>query len=118
MADNWPANLPQCFVVGYSDGLGDGLIEAQPDVGPPISRRRSSAAVRPLSGSMRMTRAQIATLKTFFDTTLLGGSLPFNFTDPTYGSTILVKFAKGKQPTWQQSAPGIYRVNINLAVLP
>jgi hypothetical protein len=118
MVDAWPNTLPQCFTVGYADGEGDGLIETSPDTGPPITRQRSSAVVRPLSGSMRMTTAQIGILHTFFKTTILGGSLPFNFPDPTFGGTILVKFPKGGQPTWQQTAPGIYGVNIKLDVLP
>lgn len=118
MVDAWPAGLPQCLVVGYSDGEGDGLVEYSPDMGPPISRQRSTAVTRPLSGSMRMTRAQIAILNTFVKTTLLGGSLPFNFTDPTFGGTILVKFPKGSLPSWQQTGPGKYRVNISLSVLP
>lgn len=118
MVDAWPATLPQCLNVGYSEGLADGLIETPPDQGPPISRRRSSAAPRPLSGQMRMTRAQIAALRTFVDTTLLGGSLPFSFTDPTAGGTLLVKFVKGSLPNWQQIGAGVYRVNISLTVLP
>ncbi len=118
MVDAWPSDLPQCLVVGYADGEGDGLIETQPDVGPPITRRRSAAVVRPLSGSMRMTKAQIAILSTFFRTTLAGGALPFSFPDPTFGGTILVKFPKGSQPSWQQTAVGFYRVNVSLVVLP
>jgi hypothetical protein len=118
MVDAWPTTLPHCLNVGYSEGLGDGLIETQPDQGPPISRRRSSAVARPLSGEMRMTRAQIADLRTFIYTTLLGGSLPFSFADPTAGGTLLVKFAKGNLPSWQQIGGGVYRVNIALTVLP
>lgn len=118
MVDAWPAELPQCFNIPYSDGLGDGLAETQPDVGPPMSRRRTTAVTRPLSGSMRMTRAQLATLRTFFNTTLFLGALPFTFTDPTFGGEILVKFPKGSQPSWQQTSPGVYRVSISLMVLP
>lgn len=118
MVDAWPATLPQCFIVGYSDGEGDSLVETQPDMGPPSSRSRSTSVVRPLSGAMRMTKAQIAILDTFYKTTLVRGSLPFNFTDPTFGGTILVKFPKGSQPTWQQSSPGMYRVNVSLSILP
>ena len=43
MVDAWPETLPQCLNVGYAEGIGDNLIETQPDVGPPISRRRASA---------------------------------------------------------------------------
>ena len=118
MVDAWPSDLPQCFNVGYADGEGDGLLETQPEMGPPITRQRSTAVVRPLAGSMRMTRAQLATLHTFFRTTIAGGALPFSFPDPTFGGTILVKFPKGSQPTWQQTRPGVYQVNIKLVVLP
>lgn len=118
MVDAWPETLPQCFILGYNETPGDGLIETQPDIGPPISRRRSSAFTRALSGQMRMTRAQIATLRTFIDTTILDGSLPFEFEDPTAGGTLLVKFGKGNLPSWQQVAAGVYQVNINLTVLP
>lgn len=119
MADAWPVALPQCFLLGYSETPGDGLIETQPDIGPPISRRRSSSVTRALSGQMKMTRDQIAALRTFIDTTILGGSLPFEFDDPTStGQTLLVKFAKGGLPTWQQVAGGVYQVNISLTVLP
>lgn len=118
MPDTWPSELPQCFVVGYSDGAADNLIETDPETGPPISRRRSTAAVRPLSGSMRMTRAQLAILKAFFDTTLLSGSLPFAFTDPTFGGTILVKFPKGSAPSWTQVTPKTFLVALKLSVLP
>lgn len=118
-AENWPVTLPQCFILGYSDGLADGVLEVQPDTGPPIARRRSSAMPRQLGGQMRMTRAQILIMKTFCDDTLDGGVLPFNFPDPTdTGETLLVRFAKGSLPAWQQTAAGIYRVNISLLVLP
>ena len=118
MVDAWPSNLPQCFIVGYADGEGDGVIETQPEIGPPISRQRSTAVVRPLAGSMRMTRAQVAIMHTFVTAALAGGSLPFSFPDPTFGGTILVKFPKGSLPNWQQTRPGVYLVNIKLSVLP
>jgi hypothetical protein len=120
MVDAWPAGLPQCFIVGYSEGAGDGgVLEYQPDQGPSISRRRTAAATHPLSGQMRMTRDQIATLRAFLYTTILGGSLPFTFPDPTAtGETLLVKFAKGSLPNWQQIGGGIYRVTISMTVLP
>jgi hypothetical protein len=119
MAEIWPATLPQCLILGYGEGLGDNLAEYQPDIGPPISRRRSSTGTRPLSGQMRMTRAQIAILRTFVEVTLDQGALAFEFPDPTAtGETLLVKFGKGEQPSWQQVAAGVYRVTISLTVLP
>ncbi|WP_204349175.1 hypothetical protein, partial [Klebsiella pneumoniae] len=74
MTDAWPNTLPQCLNVGFGEAVGDGLLESQPDAGPPMVRRRSSAVTRPLSGQMRMTRVQIGYLRTFFETTLMGGA--------------------------------------------
>lgn len=118
MAETWPAGLPQCFIVGYTDGEGDGLLETDPDIGPPITRLRSTAVVRPLSGSMRLTKAQVGILQVFYRTTIAQGSLPFTFPDPTFGGALLVKFAKGSQPIPQQVAIGVYRVTLTLSVMP
>lgn len=118
MADPWPVTLPRNFIAGYTDGFPDTTISTDPDIGPPITRRRSTAGVRPLSGSMRMTRAQLATLKTFFEVTIEGGALPFTFPDPSFGGDVLVKFDKGRMPSWVQVTAEIFRVNISLLVLP
>ena len=69
------------------------------------------------NGVMRMTAAQKAALKQFYEVTIDMGALPFNFPDQE-GGTVLVRFAKGSQPTWLQTARGIYRVNISLVVMP
>jgi hypothetical protein len=84
-----------------------------------ITRLRSSASVRPLSGQMRLTRAQVAVLRNFYKVTLIGGSLPFTFPDPTVtGETLLVRFPKGSPPNWQQIGGGVFRTGISFEVLP
>lgn len=119
MVDAWPAELPQCFNVGFSEGEGDGILEYKPDAGPSIMRLRSSASVRPLSGQMRLSRAQVAILREFYRVTLLGGALPFSFPDSTVtGETLLVRFAKGSQPAWQQIGGGMFRSSLSFEVLP
>jgi len=119
MASAWPGTLPQKFLVdGYMEGVGDGLLEYQPDTGPSISRRRATAVPRPLSGNFEMTSAQIATLRTFFDTTLIGGSLPFTFPDPLTGATLLVKFQKGGIPKWAALGGDYFSVGMSLWILP
>ena len=76
----WPAGLPQSFSAqGYSESLPDETIRTSMDVGPDKVRQRSTSAPRPVSGSMRMTTAQIATLETFYVTTTNGGTDVFTF---------------------------------------
>jgi hypothetical protein len=119
MVDAWPAELPQCLNVGFSESEGDGILEYKPDAGPSITRLRSSASVRPLSGQMRLNRAQVAVLRNFYKVTLIGGSLPFTFPDPTViGETLLVRFPKGSPPNWQQIGGGVFRTGISFEVLP
>lgn len=121
MVDSWPGTLPQAMQGdAFSEGVGDGLLEYTPDTGPPITRRRTTSSVRPLSGTMLCTSAQIAIFKTFFNTTLLGGSLPFDFPDQLQSGTLLVKFVKGSLPTWPQAPGGgdNYLLNLSFQVLP
>lgn len=119
MVDVWPAGLPQAMqITGFSEDVADGLIETQPDTGPPISRRRSTASVRHISGTMLVTAAQIAALKTFVNTTIIGGSLPFNFPDQLQAGTLLVKFPRGNLPKWSALGGDNYTLSLSLLVLP
>lgn len=119
MVDAWPAGLPQYLQQsGASLGAGDGLLESQPDIGPPITRRRTTAVVRPLRGSVLCTDAQITTFETFFYTTIMNGSLPFSFPDPRTGTTLLVKFTKGSPPSYSPQGGNNYLLSLDLLVLP
>lgn len=118
MADVWPASLPQKLLVeGYSEGLADGRLISQMDAGPAKVRRRSSAMPRPLQGSMIMTSAQLATMRTFVNTTLIGGSLPFDFPDPATGATLLVRCA-GSVPALTNLGGAYWNVSLDLEILP
>jgi hypothetical protein len=119
MADSWPASLPQTVLVsGYSEAVGDAILEYQPDAGPTISRRRTAASARPLVAAFELTSAQIAMLRSFVDTTLIGGSLPFNFPGVVVGPTYLVKFQKGGLPKWTALGGDYFSVTMSLWVLP
>lgn len=116
MAETWPAGLPQAFLTGtWREGFADNLQRSQPDVGPAIVSRRTTANVRPLSGEMAMTGAQVSALATFFDTTTLGGATPVTFPDPRGGSDLLVRFTGPPELSEYGSR---YRVTLSFEVLP
>jgi hypothetical protein len=122
MTDAWPASLPQAFEQsGYGEGVADMLIETPTDAGPPITRRRSTAAPRFANGSMVITSAQLSALKTFFNTTLLGGSLPFTFpAQVDAGSPSvdwLVKFTRNGLPKWVPVGGDYWRASFGLTIL-
>jgi hypothetical protein len=79
----WPSSLPQyVFEQGYSEKLNDQTIESSVDSGPPKIRRRYTKQIRTFTVSMRLTPTQKATFETFWQTTLAGGSLPFDWVHP------------------------------------
>lgn len=119
MVDAWPSTLPQKVLQGgYSEGVGDGLLEYQPDTGPPMTRLRTSANPRPIAVNFELTSAQLQTLIAFFTTTLIGGSLPFNFPAVIENTTYLVKFQKGGLPKWTSLGGDYFNVTMSIWVLP
>lgn len=119
MVDAWPGTLPQKPLQnGYSEAAGDGLAEYQPDVGPPLTRRRTAAVVRLLAVSYELTSSQLATLRAFVDTNLLGGALPFTFPAPSESATYLCKFQKSGLPKWSALGGDYYSVSMMLWILP
>lgn len=117
--DAWPNTLPQRLQLeGASQGVGDGLVENQPDYGPPLVRRRTAAVVKPLSGSMICSADQVADFVVFFETTLAGGALPFTFPDPLGGADLLVRISTKSLPTWSPLGGDNFRLQLTLLVLP
>lgn len=119
MPDTWPLTLPQNFQIGgFSEGAGDGLGEYVPDYGPSITRLCTAAVMRPMAGPMMMSDVQLASFRTFFNVTILRGSLPFYFPDQVEAGTLLVKFTKQAPPNWVCLGGPTYQLNLALMVLP
>ena len=65
MPSSWPPTLPQQLSrQGYGESLPDNVIRTTVDAGPEKRRRRFTAAVKPLRGSMVLTSVQLETLET------------------------------------------------------
>lgn len=77
----------------YQDLPGDSSITTPVDKGEPKKRQLYTNPVDNYSASYDLTTAEIATLKTFFKTTTLSGTLAFEWDEPSSGSTINVKFS-------------------------
>lgn len=114
----WPGGLPTYLLTdGYVQAFGDGRIRSQTDTGPGKVRRRSTAMPEPIVGAMLMTTAQIATLRTFVQTTIFGGTVAFDFTDPITRATISVRFAE-RLPVITHRGGDIFHVMLELEKLP
>ncbi len=113
----WPLSLPQNPVYSsYEETPPDTLIRTEMDVGPPKVRQRYTAGIRKFSCDYRMTEAQIATLDTFFVTTISGGSVSFDMPHPRTGDNITVRIIG--VPAYRAVTKGIYDVSCKFEELP
>lgn len=103
---SWPSTLPQApLAAGYREGLGETTLRTQMEIGPAKTRRRSTAAPRPLDWPLVLTRAQLAILRGFIDSDLEGGALPFTIREPLDDAeTLLVRLL---EPIEWQALPAV-----------
>ena len=113
----WNVDLPtKLFVAGYGQSFPALTIKSDMDVGPAKVRRRFTAGVEPVAGTMIMTAAQLATFETFYNDTILGGSLRFSWTKPPV-HTVACEMRFTEVPSWTK-VEGEYEVSLSLEVLP
>lgn len=115
---DWHIDLPQELLLdGYNEALPDGTIKSDMDAGPSKVRRRFTATVTPISGAIIVTASQLATFKTFFNTTLLKGALRFNWTEPPAHTTSCeMRFTD--VPTYTALSDETYKLLLPLEILP
>lgn len=112
----WPASLPQVLEIqGFSEKLPNVVMRTAMETGPAKRRRRFTAAPTPVKGSLTLTVAQRATLKTFFDSDLQGGALSFDWTHPVTGVTATYAFVS---PPELRGDSGFLPVMLDLELLP
>ena len=112
----WPLSLPQQLLQrGYRESLADNVIRTSVDAGPEKRRPRFTAAVKPLSGSMTMTSAQLDTLEIFVDDDIASGALAFDFPAPRDQATML-SVALKQPPGWTNLGGDNYEVNLEMEI--
>jgi hypothetical protein len=119
----WPISLPQTFLV---ESLRDFRRQRQSlhhptDVGPGISRQRTTAYSEFFSGQMHMTPDQYDTLVAFYDQTLLGGALAFDWQHPLTGDPKSIKFnllVEDHLNVVAVERPDLWRVHMAFEILP
>lgn len=116
MASPWPATITQLPALPSRFSMPNNVDRAQFDKGPPQTRLISTAAVEPWDpGAIVLeSDAQLATFRTFFETTLSYGALPFETT--YFGVTREVRFVE--PPTVEELGASRYRLGMNLEVMP
>ncbi|MGE0256916.1 MAG: hypothetical protein AB7N54_20005 [Alphaproteobacteria bacterium] len=113
----WPDTLPQDVLLdGYDEAFPDVMLRTQMDAGPAKVRRRFTAAVVPMQVTVPLTRTQVATLATFFNDTLEGGTLPFDWVHPRTQDAATFRFTAPPKPRPQSSMAWL--AVLQLEILP
>lgn len=115
----WPSTLPQELLIsGHKETAAANTLRTPMDVGPAKVRRRSTAAVMPLEGQIKITKSQLETFKAFFHDDLLDGSLRFSWVLPSDGVTA-VEMRFTDPPEWSAAQePDYFLLSMKLEVLP
>lgn len=81
--DIWPSTLPQ-FVLqdGYREAPSDIVKRTLMEVGPPKQRPLFTRGFKKLPVQLSMDLDQVAIFKAFYQDTLLGGTIPFQWVHP------------------------------------
>jgi len=117
MAQTWPATVPTDIHVGsFREELPDNLLRTSMDVGPDKLRRRTTANIRPWTGSIIMTKSQLATFDTFYVSTLASGSLTFTFAHPRTAASSEMRFAN--IPTYTPIGGDYWEMSAQWEILP
>ena len=114
----WPVDLPQKpLVQGFSETLPNLVTRSPMDIGPAKVRRRSTAGVTQLQCVFRLSAAQRASLLTFWQTTLAGGSLSYNWVHPISGAGIVCRIVE--PPALAPATGGVaWAASLKIEVLP
>lgn len=117
MADSWPSSLPQDLITdGFSYTQQDQTIRTEMSAGPAFVRRRFTAATVPFSGSIYVDTTQHATLWSFYNNTLSGGTDPFTWKHPVTEVSASVRFTG--VPTVAAAGGEFYQIAMQLEILP
>lgn len=116
----WPASLPQApLLAGYGESFGMQMLSTPMDKGP-AKRRVLGRKPEPLTTRWMMTTAQLATLRTFVETTL-GGVARFGLPHPRTREVVEARIVPDSEGVLYRLTPGsrrIWYVDIDIEVMP
>ena len=104
----WPAGLPQTPRRGaWTGGPQDTRAKFQPDAGPPLTRRRTTADAFTFDATFpNLSNTQRAQFEAFWRDDLVGGSLPFVMRDPVTQEAARWLIAGDGSSAWSLVAKG------------
>jgi hypothetical protein len=119
----WPASLPdRPMTDGYEQTLSrSDVIVSEMETGPAKVRRRSLAAPRPITMQFVLTIPQIDIFEEWYDETLNGGALPFEWVHPIKRTPTYFRFTDPKEKpkiSPFNNAGTLFVLKIDVSILP
>ena len=100
----------------YDEEEANNILRSETDMGPAMVRKRTSANVRPVVGSMYLTTAQRATLISFYRDDCQSGSIRFSWVDQITGDALEYRFKE--PPKFGAVTSSLHTVSLELEVMP
>lgn len=113
----WPSNLqPRLLAGGFNLSPKDTVIRTQMDFGVAKTRRRFTTSTTDIPASIHLRDDQYTVFMNFFNNTVAGGALPFDYIHPVTGEPIRVRF-RGP-PKIDALGGKVYVVQMQWEILP
>ena len=115
----FPSTIPQSPIYGgFTEQRQRNVTSFAPEVGSPKIRRRSTAVCVPCIAIFEFSDAQLAVFNTFYETTLLDGTLPFTWVHPRTADTFIWMFSVEEAPQTEATGSNLNRVTCKIIRLP
>ena len=120
MAILWPTTVPsKPLFDSYSETIPDTRLRTSMGAGPAKMRPKSAAVPVPIAVNLHLTSEELVDLEDFIGSTLIRGSLRFEFPHPRKGTTIEARVVGGDH-LYTVTASGLDRwtVSMQLEIMP
>lgn len=116
MVAAWPGDVnTTASLESYSETFGERVDSFQVELGQPLARRRSAFSNAAIKFSLLLTSAEVASLRTFWRTTLKSGVLPFTMTHPRTGVSGYFEFNQNDEPpSFTATGGGLFLASLSL----
>lgn len=113
----WPSGLQERMdQENFSIEKGETVIRTEMDVGPVKVRRRSTRPIDKVNCSILLTAGQYSVFETFFNTTVNGGTTPFDWVHPITEAAAVFRFSR--PPQYSNVGPTVFRAVFQLEIMP
>jgi len=111
----WPATLPQCPALNsWNETTQTNLIQFKPEVGPQKIRRKTVQKNWLGTAEFKLSNAQLATFKSFYETALQDGTLPFVWPHPVNKTSYTWTFVPSETPEITRMTPNTSKLQMRL----